>query len=295
MLGKTNLSEWAGFRSPKCTSGWSGRGGLTRNPWDVARSAGGSSSGAGAALAAGLAPLAIGTETDGSIVCPASYCGVVGLKPTMGVLPTGGVVPIAHSQDIAGPMARTVSGVATLMDILGGHQCVHQQPSPTNAAWLVCAWVWSELLWPSRCDGYAVADAAISQLAAAGAEIVDPVELKPLPMYDGGGNDELTVLLYEFKHDLDQYLAARPAGSPDSPRSLRTWSTSTERTCDTELKWFGQEFMEQAAALGGLDEPDYIKARGRESAACPRRRPRRCYSRLITSTRWSRQRFHRPS
>ena len=267
LLGKTNLSEWAGFRSPKCTSGWSARGGLTRNPWDVTRSAGGSSSGSGAALAAGLAPLAIGTETDGSIVCPASYCGVVGLKPTMGVLPAGGVIPIAHSQDIAGPMARSVSGVAALMDILADSTMystaiTDERGVERGVAGMRIGVARSFFGHHAATD--AVADAAISKLAASGAEIVDPVKFAPLPMYDDGGSDELTVLLYEFKHDLDQYLAARPPASPDSPDSPRSLADVVEfnrKNSATELQWFGQEFMEQAAALGGLDEPDYLKAR----------------------------------
>ena len=269
VIGKTNLSEWAGFRSPKCTSGWSARGGLTRNPWDVTRSAGGSSSGSGAALAAGLAPFAIGTETDGSIVCPASYCGVVGLKPTMGVLPAGGVIPIAHSQDIAGPMARSVSGVAVLMDILTDnttYSAAVTAPADSAAAGAERGVAGMRIGVTRSFFGHhtatdAVADAAISRLAAAGAEIVDPVKFEPLPMYDDGGSDELTVLLYEFKHDLDQYLAARPIGSQDSPRSLVDIVEFNRQNSATELQWFGQEFMEQAAALGGLDAPEYIKAR----------------------------------
>ena len=127
LLGKANMSEWANMRSPRSTSGWSARGGLTRNPWDPTRSAGGSSSGSAAAVAAGVAPLAVGTETDGSIICPASYNGVVGIKPTVGLLPNDGIIPISHSQDTPGPMARSVRLVAALLDAMAGtdHFCSH--------------------------------------------------------------------------------------------------------------------------------------------------------------------------
>jgi amidase len=118
ILGKANMSEWANFRSPRSLSGWSARGGLTRNPWDLRRSAGGSSSGSAAAAAADIAPLAVGTETDGSIICPASYCGVVGIKPTVGLIPSSGIVPISAVQDAPGPLTRSVRLTAALLDVM---------------------------------------------------------------------------------------------------------------------------------------------------------------------------------
>ena len=226
-------------------------GGLTRNPWDGNRSAGGSSSGSAAALAAGLTPLALGTETDGSIVCPASYNGVVGLKPTVGLLPQEGIVPIAHSQDTAGPMARSVREVATLLDALigsgqHGAACDDERGVRDVRVGVV-----------RRYFGHhpatdAAADHALALLAAAGAVLVDPVKITPMPTYDDGGSDELTVLLYEFKHDLNGYLAARPDGTP---RTIEEVIAFNRAHADAELAWFGQEFLEQAAELPGLDDP----------------------------------------
>ncbi|HVQ86867.1 MAG TPA: amidase [Actinomycetes bacterium] len=259
LLGKTNLSEWANLRSPHSTSGWSGRGGLTRNPWDTSRSAGGSSAGSGAALAAELAPLALGTETDGSIVCPASYCGVVGLKPTVGRIPQAGIIPIAHSQDTAGPMARSVRATALLMDVLcntSDHLKACDDERGVNG--LRIGVVRSQFGHHAATDS--VADHALSLLASQGATVIDPVELAPLPTYDDGGSDELTVLLHEFKHDLDRYLASRPEGTP---RDMAEIIAFNRDHADAELKWFGQEFMEQAVDLPGLDDDAYVEARRR--------------------------------
>jgi amidase len=257
ILGKTNLSEWANLRSPHSTSGWSARGGLTRNPWNPKRSAGGSSAGSAAALAAGLARFTIGTETDGSIVCPASYCGIVGLKPTVGLLSSDGIVPIAHSQDTAGPMARSVADVAVLLDVLVGTDRHRKACADERGVGGLRIGVVREY-WGHHPATDTASDRAIDRLAAAGAVLVDPAPMAPLPTYDHGGSDELTVLLHEFKHDLNQYLAGRP---PGSPRTIDEVIAFNRAHADTEMQWFGQEFLEQAAALPGLDDPTYITAR----------------------------------
>jgi amidase len=257
LLGKTNLSEWANMRSPHSTSGWSGRGGLTLNPWAPQRSAGGSSSGSGAALAAGLAPLALGTETDGSIVCPASYCGVVGLKPTVGLLSQEGIVPIAHSQDTAGPMARSVDEVALLLDVLVGSDRYTSACSDERGARELRVGVVRSFFGHHPATD-AAADHALSLLAAAGVVLVDPVAMAPLPTYDDGSSDELTVLLHEFRHDLNAYLATRPEGTP---RTIDEVIAFNRAHADVELEWFGQEFLEQAAATPGLEVPAYVDAR----------------------------------
>lgn len=257
LLGKTNLSEWANMRSPHSTSGWSARGGLTRNPWDLQRSAGGSSSGSAAAVAAELARFSIGTETDGSIVCPASYCGVVGLKPTVGLLPSDGIIPISHSQDTAGPMARTVADVALLLDVLVGSDRHRSACSDERGVREVRVGVVRPYFGHHPATDE-VAERTLRRLAAAGAVMVDPVDIAPLPTYDDGGSDELTVLLHEFKHDLNAYLATRPEGTP---RTIDEVISFNRDNADTELAWFGQEFLERAAAMPGLADPGYTSAR----------------------------------
>jgi amidase len=261
LLGKTNLSEWANMRSPHSTSGWSARGGLTRNPWDPTRSAGGSSSGTGAALAAGLAPLGIGTETDGSIICPASYNGVVGIKPTVGLLPTAGIVPISHSQDSPGPMAVSVRVTAAFLDAMTGSDRYLAEVD-AGVQGLRVGVVRNHFGHHAPTD--AVAEAAVDALSAVGATVVDHVEFPTIPTYDasGGveGGDELAVLLYELKHDLNAYLATRPDGGP---RTLAELIAFNREHADTELRWFGQEFFEKADSLGGLDSDEYRTARAR--------------------------------
>lgn len=261
VLGKTNLSEWANIRSPHSTSGWSARGGLTRNPWDPTRSAGGSSSGTGAALAAGLAPLGVGTETDGSIICPASYNGVVGLKPTVGLLPAAGIVPISHSQDSPGPMAVSVRVTAAFLDAMTGSD-TYLAACDTGVQGLRVGVVRKHFGHHAGTD--AVAEAALSALAAAGATLVDPVDFPEIPTYDasGGveGGDELTVLLHELKHDLNVYLATRPEGGP---RTLTDVIAFNREHAEEELRWFGQEYFEKADSLGDLDSEEYRSARAR--------------------------------
>jgi amidase len=262
VLGKTNLSEWANFRSTHSASGWSAVGGLTANPWSLDRSAGGSSAGSGAAVAAGLAPLAVGTETDGSIVCPASLNGVVGIKPTVGLIPAQGIVPISHSQDTAGPMARTVREAALLLDALVGSDAAFADlcTDGTRAQGLSDIRIGvARSYFIGHLGTDQVVEAALSALSSVGARLIDPADVPVLPAYDAG-DDELTVLLTEFHHDIDQYLATRSEGSP---RSLSELVDFNRRNSDAELTWFGQELFEQALSRGGLDDDAYVTARKR--------------------------------
>jgi amidase len=261
VLGKTNLSEWANMRSPHSSSGWSARGGQSLNPWDLTRSPGGSSAGSGAAVAAGLAPLAVGTETDGSIVCPASLNGVVGLKPTVGLLPGAGIVPIAHSQDTAGPMARSVRDAARLLEVMADRTgftswCTDEAAAEGLPGVRIGV---ARSCFGDHRGTDAVAEDVLSLLSAAGAELVDPADLPAFPSYDAG-DDELTVLLHELKHDLRAYLADRPDGTP---RSLQDVIDFNRQHAEREMPWFGQEFFEQAADLGDLTDPSYLEAHAR--------------------------------
>jgi len=262
VLGKTNLSEWANFRSTHAASGWSAVGGLTANPWALDRSAGGSSSGSGAAVAAGLAPLAVGSETDGSIVCPASLNGVVGIKPTVGLVPADGLVPISHSQDTAGPMARTVREAAVLLDVLadtgGGFAAACSDQLSVHGLPDVRVGV-ARGYFVGHPPTDQVVEAALTLLSKAGAQLVDPADVPVLPAYDAG-DDELTVLLTEFHHGVDAYLSGRTDGSPRSLAELVEFNRSN---ADTELAWFGQDLFERALARGGLDDPEYVAARTR--------------------------------
>lgn len=252
VLGATNLSEWANMRSPHSTSGWSGVGGLTGNPWALDRSAGGSSSGSGAALAAGLAPLAVGTETDGSITCPSSLNGVVGLKPTVGLVSTEGVVPLAASQDSPGPMARSVGDVALLLDAMTGSTAYAGAPGTRVAGDLHLGVADG---WRSGHPGTdALFDDVLARLEAAGTALT-PVEVEPAGAV---GERELVVLLRELKDGLDRYLAAR-AG--DGVHSLDDVVAFDAEHADLELAHFGHEFLEQASATGGTSDPDYATAR----------------------------------
>jgi amidase len=252
VLGATNLSEWANMRSPCSASGWSAVGGLTGNPWALDRSAGGSSSGSGAALAAGLAPLAIGTETDGSITCPSSLNGVVGLKPTVGLLSTEGVVPIAASQDAPGPMARSVRDVALLLDVLTGSTAYSSAPGTRSLSSLTLGVADG---WRSGHDGTeALFDSVLERLAAAGAT-VGAVVVEPA---GAAGRQELDVLLCELKDGLDRYLAARPG---EGPRSLAEVVAFDEEHADLELAHFGHEFLVAAEATDGIEDPVYAEAR----------------------------------
>lgn len=267
ILGKTNLSEWANFRGERSTSGWSSRGGQTRNPYALDRSPCGSSSGTGAAVAASLAAVGVGTETDGSILCPAAVQALVGLKPTVGLVSRTGIIPIAASQDTAGPMARTVADAAALLGAMVGVDRDDPAAVAGGARPRVeyLAGLREDALRGKRIgvlraavSGPPVVDAvterALAALRAAGAELVDPVEVA------GGGawdEAEFTVLLVEFRAGLDAYLAR--AGAPVG--SLAAVIAFNAAHAAAVMPWFGQELLERAAAAPGLDSPAYAAAR----------------------------------
>ena len=252
ILGKTNLSEWANIRSTRSTSGWSGRGGLTRNPYALDRNTSGSSAGSAAAVAAELAPFAVGSETDGSIVSPSSICGLVGLKPTVGRVSGDGIIPISHSQDTAGPMARTVADCALLYAAL----C----EKPDAAVALDAKALKGKRVGVARgyFTGYdeadALIDAEIQRLRDLGATIVDPVDL-PAPAY---GEAELNVLLHELKADLAPWLKTFAPGH--RIQTLADVIAFNKAHARQEMPWFGQELFERAEKLGGLDAPIYLDA-----------------------------------
>ncbi|HET9765553.1 MAG TPA: amidase [Thermoanaerobaculia bacterium] len=269
LLGKANLSEWANFRSRRSTSGWSSRGGQCRNPYALDRNPSGSSSGSAAATSANLCAAAIGSETDGSIVSPASRCGIVGFKPTLGLWSRAGIVPIAHSQDTAGPMARTVADAAVLLGALAGvdprDEATAASSGKTHAdytkfldpAGLTGARI--GIYRPASLDGNPHVDAMLAEALAAmrnaGAEIVDPVELDTSKLRDA----EFEVLLYEFKADLDRYLAELGPGAP--VKSLAEAIAFNDAHKDTALPYFGQDTMIAAQKKGPLTEQKYLDAR----------------------------------
>lgn len=269
ILGKTNLTEWAHIRSMRGSSGWSAVGGLTRNPHVLDRSPCGSSSGSGAAVAAGLAVAAIGTETDGSIMCPASANGIVGFKPTVGLVSRRGIVPIAHSQDTAGPMSRSVADAALLLDAIAGTDAADSATAAADGrradfhAALAGASLRGRRIGVVRNhgggdgDGKPILDAAVATLRAQGAEIVDPVMLPPSADYVG---DEIAVMLFEFKADLRVYLHDR--GVP-SLTSLADVIAFNEREAEREMRWFGQDLLLEAERKGGLDSTEYRAKRER--------------------------------
>ncbi len=248
VLATTNLSEWANIRSPRSTSGWSATGGLVGNPWALDRSAGGSSSGSGAAVAAGLVPLAVGTETDGSIVCPASVNGVVGLKPTVGTVPTAGVVPISASQDSPGPLGRRVDDVARLFAVLSG-----QEPaSPTgHRPTFVHAVSWRTGHDPTDRS----VDEFVARLRTSGATVHEREVASPDQDVE---DDELTVLLAELVDDLGEYLSRRPGDGVHSLADVMAFELAHP---DTELAHFGHELFDQAVATGGRAGSAYGRAR----------------------------------
>ncbi|GAA3124920.1 amidase [Kribbella aluminosa] len=254
ILAKTNLSEWANFRGSASSSGWSAYGGLTRNPYALNRSPGGSSSGSGAAVAAGLADYAIGTETSGSIVCPAALNGVVGLKPTVGLISQQGIVPISHSQDTAGPMTRTVRQTAALLTVLTSGQLDYSEACRGTDLGNLRIGVPRGPLWGYSKGLDQVTERALDLLSQCGATLVDHLSL-PTP---GGDEDQLHVLSHELKGDMAAYLATR---APGGPRNLDDLIAFNKEHADQELQWFGQELFERAAATGGLDSPVYVAAR----------------------------------
>jgi amidase len=269
ILGKANLSEWANFRSRHSSSGWSTLGGQTVNPHGSGRNPSGSSSGSAAAVAAGLAPLSVGTETDGSIVSPSGACGVVGIKPTVGLVSRSGIVPISAEQDTAGPMARTVADAAALLSALAGAD----PADPATAASAGEAADYAGFADPAGLDGARVGiwrfaadsvspaaavvlDAVITRLRACGATVVDAVDL---PDADKIFVPEYAALLHEFKHDLNAYLAAMPG---EHPASLAELIAFNQVRAGTVLRHFGQDIFEAAEATSGdLADADYCSAR----------------------------------
>ena len=268
LLGKANMSEWAYFRSTRASSGWSARGGQTKNPYILTRSPCGSSSGSGAAVAANVIPVAIGTETDGSIVCPASANSIVGIKPTMGLVGRSGVIPGAHSQDVVGPMARTVADAAAVLGALTG---VDPQDSATNGSDGRAQTDYTKFLDPQGLEGarigiarnyfgyHEMVDALINQSIAVmkerGAVIVDPANVDTAGKF---GGCEVTTFLYELKADLAKYLQER---SSTGPRSLQDLIAFNEKNRDREMPYFEQEFFKLAQEKGGpLTDQAYLDA-----------------------------------
>jgi amidase len=251
VLGKTNLSEWANFRSTRSTSGWSSLGGQTRNPYVLDRNPCGSSSGSAVAVAAHLAPLAVGTETDGSIVCPAGSNGVVGIKPAIGTVSQSGIVPIAHSQDTAGPLARTVADAALLLDVLAGSGV--PPPGPGSVAGLRVG-VIRNYGGTGRDDAVERSfTAALRQLETAGLELVDPVMAVSLPELS---NAERLILVAEFKEDLAAYLEGVRAG----PRTFDDLIEFNDGHAADVMPYFGQELFLAAHEGLGTADPGYAAA-----------------------------------
>lgn len=269
VLGKANLSEWANFRSTQSSSGWSAIGGQTNNPYQLDRNPCGSSSGSGAGVSAHLATVAIGTETDGSVVCPATANGVVGVKPTLGLVSRTGIVPISHEQDTAGPMARNVTDAAVLLGGMAGVDPA--DPATKEGADKVHddytqfldrdglrgarIGVWRAARGRSN-ETERIVDDVVKQLQDEGATVIDPV--RPPNLGDIGG-PEFTALLYEFKHDLNAYLAELPG---DHPATLAELIEFNREHADAEMPYFKQERFEQAEATSGdLTDPEYVEAR----------------------------------
>jgi amidase len=266
LLAKANLSEWANFRSTKSSSGWSSIGGQTKNPYDLQRSPCGSSSGSGVSVAANLTAVAVGTETDGSVVCPASVNGIVGIKPTLGLVSRSGIIPIAHSQDTAGPMGRTVKDAAILLNAMVGRDAAdpmvddYPENVPDFAAGLTGDALRGRKIgvirnYPgvgndARVD--AILDASVEKLKSLGAEIVDSIEIDT----DGMRPAEFAVMLYEYKTDLNAYL--KNSGAPIN--SLAGIIEFNKANADRTMPIFQQEIMEMAEEKGPLTDSEYLEA-----------------------------------
>jgi amidase len=279
VIAKSNLSEWANFRAKHSSSGWSAVGGQCRNPHALDRSPGGSSSGSGAGVAAGLSPLAVGTETDGSILCPAALNGVVGIKPTVGLTSRTGVVPISSSQDTVGPIARNVLDAAALLGVLaGGAEGVDPLDAATTRRPRDLPVDYTEFcsrdglsgarIGVPRRDyfGYspkadALVEAALRVARDAGAVIVDPADVATAEAIRKS-DDETTVMLHEFKAGIETYLATRPPGN-GQPRTVAEIVAFNEEHAAEELAFLGQEVLIAACEAGGLDSPAYLRARSR--------------------------------
>jgi len=266
ILGKANLSEWANFRSTRSSSGWSARGGQCMNPYDRDRSPCGSSSGSGVAVSANLSPVAVGTETDGSIVCPSSINGIVGIKPTVGLVSRAGVVPVSHSQDTPGPMARTVADAAALLTEMAGADprdaaTAAARVEPDYAAILDPGGLRDARIGVARkLAGFndrvdRLFEEALDAMRGLGAEIVDPADV---PHADELEDPELEVFLYEFKADLEAYLGSYGPTQPH--RALADLIAFNAEHADAEMPFFGQELFERAEEKGPLSEPAYLES-----------------------------------
>lgn len=265
LLGKSNLSEWANFRSTRSTSGWSSRGGQCKNPHVLDRSPCGSSSGSGAAVAADLCAAAIGTETDGSVVCPANANGIVGFKPTLGLLSRTGIVPIAHSQDTAGSMARTVADAAVLLSAMTGADPTDIATRPSEfhdyTRYLDADGLRGARIgiarnffgFDDRVDR--IMEDSIAAIKALGAQIIDPANIETIGLF---GDSELTVLLYEFKSGLNAYLTGR--GSNLHTNTLQKLIAYNEANADEVMPYFGQEHFIAAQEKGPLTDKTYLDA-----------------------------------
>src|SRR5881396_2215199 len=253
ILGKTNLSEWANIRSNQSSSGWSARGGQCANPYALDRNPCGSSSGTGAAISANFAAVGIGTETDGSVVCPSGACSLVGVKPTLGLIDGAGIIPIAHSQDTAGPMARTVADAAALLGVLTGREySASLDPAGLRGARIGVA---RKKFFGYSPEADVLVEAAIGVLKAQGAVIVDPADIPHAGEYD---DSELVVLLYELKADLATYLAQ---WAPTAPvKSLADVIAFNDTHKTAEMLYFGQELFLQAQEKGPLTDQAYRDA-----------------------------------
>jgi len=269
LLGKASLSEWANFRSTQSSSGWCARGGQGKNPYALDRTPCGSSSGTGGAIAANYAAVGVGTETDGSIVCPSNANSLVGIKPTLGLVSRSGIIPIAHSQDTAGPMARTVTDAAILLSAMAGADPndeatapMRGRPQPDYTQFLDRAGLRGARIGVARRRffGYspeadAIVEEAIEAMRREGAVIIDPADIPHVGEY---GDSEYTVLLYEFKADLNAYLASLGPGAP--VRTLADIIEFNERNRAREMPYFGQEIFEMAQEKGPLTEKEYLDA-----------------------------------
>ncbi len=268
ILGKTNLSEWANIRSSHSTSGWSGRGGLTKNPYALDRNPCGSSSGTGAGISANLCAVGIGTETDGSIVCPSSSNGLAGIKPTVGLVSRSGIIPISHTQDGAGPMCRTIRDAATLLSALTG---VDPGDSATAASAGKSHTDYTQFCDPNGLKGArigvarkyfgfsdavdALMEQALDAMKQQGATLIDPSDIETLGRFD---ESELLIFMYELKADLNTYLAGLGANAP--VRTLKDIIDFNERNHQKELQHFGQDLFVKAEAKGPLTEKAYLEA-----------------------------------
>jgi amidase len=297
ILGKTNLSEWANIRSSHPISGWSAVGGLVKNPYALDRSACGSSSGTGAAIAASLAAAGVGTETDGSVTCPAAFAALAGIKPTVGLVSRTHVAPISHSQDTPGPMGRGVEDVAILLTAMAGSDPADPATSGADAhrrdyaAALAGASLkgnrlgvltFSADISPGVNAAFAQ---AVALLKARGAEVIELVDYKPPKTL---GDDELAVLLTELKADLSAYLATTPAAV--KTRTLAD-VIAFDKAAPRETVLFDQELFDQAQATKGLDDPAYLKARAdslRAARLCRARRAPKASTSFWPTTAWMR-------